>query len=331
MKRLYLIFLIASMILTACKGKYNESTISPSLDLRKGITICEAPKEAIDKVYIVDSTICILYDRSMNDYALRLIPMKQASRSIDLFPYGSGKDSVLMISLSISASLILIKDFVQKKYAILNINQLLGDTLFTIDMIPLTIKTQEMIPINNGNIIYLNQGSFRSNEKRFYTISPAQRPRKVSRNAKKSMNVLDGFFLYEPDMDKLAFLSMYTPEFELYSFSNQKLLHKSIIERDDDFNIIEVNDGKTNQYLFVDRVPFCFMASTSDNERIAAVYRDGQGHSQILCFDWDGNLIDGFVAAGDVYAVSLEHDNLYCWERDEDNDRLVMYDMHNTQ
>ena len=57
------------MILTACKGKYNESTISPSLDLRKGITICEAPKEAIDKVYIVDSTICILYDRSMHDYA----------------------------------------------------------------------------------------------------------------------------------------------------------------------------------------------------------------------------------------------------------------------
>lgn len=108
-------------------------------------------------------------------------------------------------------------------------------------------------------------------------------------------------------------------------------MHKSIIERDDDFNIIEVNNGKTNQYLFVDRVPFCFMASTSDNERIAAVYRDGQGHSQILCFDWDGNLIDGFVAAGDVYAVSLEHDNLYCWERDEDNDRLVMYDMHNTQ
>jgi hypothetical protein len=69
------------------------------------------------------------------------------------------------------------------------------------------------------------------------------------------------------------------------------------------------------------------MCGTSDAVRIAAAYRDELGQSHILLFDWDGNLTAGFVVHGDVWAVSLQDNFVYCWERDKDKDRLVQYDL----
>lgn len=67
------------------------------------------------------------------------------------------------------------------------------------------------------------------------------------------------------------------------------------------------------------------MTATSDADRIVAVYRDEQELSHILRFDWDGNLQGGFIAEGDVWSVSIYNDYLYCWERGEEQDKIVQY------
>lgn len=99
------------------------------------------------------------------------------------------------------------------------------------------------------------------------------------------------------------------------------------IERDEAVEIAEVFSGVIKEFLFKDKVPICFMAGTSDDERIVAAYRDEQAQMHILSFDWDGSLEGGFAVNGDVWFVSIYDNYVYCWERGEDHDRLVRYDI----
>lgn len=118
---------------------------------------------------------------------------------------------------------------------------------------------------------------------------------------------------------------MYSPQIELYNAKTKKLLSTTSIARTEDAEVVYVDTGNINEYLFANKVPLCFMTATSDADRIVAVYRDEQELSHILRFDWDGNLQGGFIAEGDVWSVSIYNDYLYCWERGEEQDKIVQY------
>ena len=318
------------MILTSCNAKVVEKTVSTLIThTAESKTILEIPNGQIEKVFVIDGYICSTFDRGMNEYVLEIRSLSDTSHTVSLIPYGTGEDKMLLVDYSVSGTKILVRDIVQHNYAIVDIHEVMENPSHSIAFKPYTLLTQEMIPIDDGRIAYLNQGSFRSSEKRYYVIGKDEQPRKLSRNGRKSLNVLDGFFLYEPGKDKLAFLNMYTPEIEYYSFHNKKLLSKSRVERENDVQIIELTEGRMSEYLFVNHVPLCFVAGSSDSERIVAVYCDAQEHFHILLLDWDGNLQRCFISEGIVLSASLCNEYLYCWVNSDDVNKLVQYDIRN--
>ncbi|MBO4657130.1 MAG: hypothetical protein J5639_05090 [Bacteroidales bacterium] len=332
MKRLLLSIIFVSIMLTACNVKVVDNYFSslPN-EVAKGKTILEISPGQRENVYIIDGYICSINERGMSEYVLEIRPLDDTTHIVNLIPYGTGADKMLLVDYSISGTKILVRDIVQHNYAIVDIHKVQENPSQTIDLMPYSLLTQELIPIENENIVYLNQGSFRSTEKRYYVIRQDEQPRKLSRNGRKSLNVLDGFFLYEPSRDRLAFLHMYAPEIEYYSFHNQTLLCKSSIEREDDVQIIEYNGDETARFLFMNYVPLCFVAGSSDPERIAAVYCDEQEHFHVLVFDWEGNIQGGFISEREVWSVSICNDYLYCWEKGEEQDKLVQYNMQDIQ
>lgn len=332
MKRVLLIIISVSILFVSCKVNILDNNISSlPIDTRDGKIIIETPNGQREIVYVIDGYICSIFNRGMNDFVLEIMPISDTSNIVNLIPYGSEQDKMLLVDCSVSGTKILIKDIVQRKYTIVDIPTVMEDNFCDINMIPLTLMTQEMIPLNGDKILYLNQGSFRSHEKRFFVVQQESQGHKLSRNAKQSMNVLDGTFLYNSGKNKLAFLPLYSPRIEYYDVNKKQLQRTVSIARDEDVEIVKVYNGYLNEYLFLNNVPICFRDGASDSERIIAVYHDEQGHSHILCFDWDGNFQDGFIAPGNVYAVSLSHGNIYCWERATNKDMLVLYDMHNVK
>ena len=74
-----------------------------------------------------------------------------------------------------SDSKILVEDFVQKKYAVVDVIAAQDGATRKIEMTPLSLLTQEMVPMADGKIMYLNPGSFRNREPRFYVVGPEGR------------------------------------------------------------------------------------------------------------------------------------------------------------
>ncbi len=330
MGRMKKIDLFLSLVLsfTACTSRVSEYTIQylPS-ETREGQTILQVPSGQREKVYVIDSCICSVYERGMNECVLEVRSIADSSQKVNLIPYGSNLGEMLLVDCSVSGSKILIRDIVQKTYTIVDIKQSLEDSSYSIVMLPMTLLTQEMVPICNNRILYLNQGSFRSKEPRFYIIESKEKGHKLTKNGERSLNVLDGTLLYNLANNRIAFVHLYSPDIELYNAQNKRLLSKASITRSEEAEVVYVSTANINKYLFANKVIICFLAATSDNESIVAAYRNEQGSSHILIFDWDGNLKGGFVVLGDVWAVSLQDNYVYCWERGKDQDRLMQYDI----
>lgn len=327
MMKIYLSLLL-SLTLSACTSGLVVRTIKylPS-EMPEGQTILQVPHGQREKVYVIEGNICSIYERGMNDYVIELMSMGDTSVVKRLIPYSAEPDGMLLVDCSASGSTILIEDIIQKKFSVIDVREVMDDRQQEIEMIPLSFFTQEMIPIGVGKILYLNQGSFRSNEPRFFIASPEGDGHRLSKNGQKSLNVLDGTLLYNSARGCVSFLSLYSPEIEFYGVRNKRPQQLISIERNEDVEVLDIFTGVINEYLFKNKAPQCFMCGTSDAVRIAAAYRDELGQSHILLFDWDGNLTAGFDVHGDVWAVSLQDNFVYCWERDKDKDRLVQYDL----
>lgn len=302
-------------------------TSLPSLTI-EGETIFDSPKGEIEQVYVIEGNICSIYKRGMNESVLEIIPMSDTSHSSHIIPYGPNPDQMLLVSSSVSGSRILVKDIVQNKYTIIDVLASVDDINYKPEMIPLTLLTQEMVPVDNEKILYLNQGSFRSHEPRFYLFEPKGRQHKLSKKGQESMNILDGTLLYNPSKNDVAFLSLYSPEIEIYDADSKRQQRKISIDRDEDVEIVYIFSGTIKEYLFKNKVPLCFMTGASDDKRFVAIYRDEQDRSHILLFDWDGNLQNSFIVKDEVWSVSLYDDYIYCWQRGKERDSLVQYTIH---
>ena len=329
MNKYCLILLCLSVLSTACKSDINEIHISSLSSLTiEGKSILDAPKGEKEQVYVIEGNICSIFKRGMNESVLEIKSMSDTSRSVHIIPYGMNPDQMLLVSSSVSGSRILVKDMVQKRYSIVDIWASINDIQYKPEMIPLTLLTQEMVPIDNEIILYLNQGSFRSHEPRFYFFGPKGTTHKLSKKGQESMNILDGTLLYNYSKNNVAYLSLYSPEIEIYDADRKRLQYKISIARDEDVDIVYIFSGAINEYLFKNKVPLCFMTGASDDERFVAVYRDEQGGSHVLLFDWEGNLHNDFIVKDEVWTVSLYDDCVYCWQRSESRDYLVQYPIH---
>ena len=329
MNKYCLLLVCLSVLSTACKSDIDEKCISslPFLTI-DGTTIFDAPRSEIGKVYVIEGNICSIYNRGKKEFVLEIKPMSDKSHSTHIIPYGPDSDQMLLVSSSVSGSRILVQDIVQKKYTIVDILAPVENIHYKPEMIPLTLLTQEMVPIDKDKILYLNQGSFRSREPRFYYDVPNKKPHKISKNGQKSMNILDGTLLYNSSKNNVAFLSLYTPEIEIYDADSKSQKYKISIARDEDVEIVYIFSGTIKEYLFKNKVPLCFMTGASDDESLVAVYRDEKGLSYILLFDWEGNLHNGFMVKEEVCSVSLYDDYIYCWQRSGERDCLVQYHIH---
>ena len=325
MKKLYLL-LFLFLTSSSCTSRVNESTImSLPSEIHDGMIIFQEPSGQREKVFVIEGQICSIYERGRSNYVLEIMPLRDTSHAIKLIQYGSDPGEMMLVDCSASDSKILIRDIVQNTYTVINIKQVLDDSSYSIEMLPMTLLTQEMVPFNNDKILYLNQGSFRSKEPRFYIIGTQEQGHKLSKNGRKSLNVLDGALLHNPENNRIAFVHLYSPIIELYNAQNKRLLSSASISRSEEAEVVYVSTDSINQYLFANKVIICFMTATSDNERIVAAYRDEQDRSHILSFDWEGNLLGGFIVEGEVWSVSLYNDYIYCWERGKEQDMLVQY------
>ena len=325
MKKLVLLLLLI-LTSSACTSRVTESTImSLSSETQEGLIILQEPRGQREKVFVIDDHICSIYERGKNNYVLEIKSMEDTSYVVNLIPYGSKHGEMLLVDCSASGSKILIRDVVQNTYIVVDIKQVLEDSSHSIEVLPMTLLTQEMVPFGNDKLLYLNQGSFRSKEPRFYIIGAEEQGHMLTQNGRKSLNVLDGTLLYNPTAGKVAFVSMYSPQIELYNAKTKKILSTTSIARSEDAEVVYVDTENISEYLFANKVPLCFLTATSDEDRIVAVYRDEQDFSHILLFDWDGNLQGGFIAGGEVWSVSIYNDYIYCWEKAREHDRLVRY------
>lgn len=323
---LFYISLFLSLILSACMDRIaRNNIISLPSETREGQTILQVPAGQREKVYVIDGNICSIYERGLDRCVLEIQPLADSSHSISIIPYGSNPGEMLLVDCSASGSKILIRDIVQKTYTVVDVTQVQEESSYRIETLPSTLLTQEMVSFNNDKILYLNQGSFRSKEPRFYIIGAEEQGHKLTPNGMKSLNVLDGTLLYNSAAGKVAFVSMYSPQIELYNANTKKILSTTSIARSEDAEVVYVDTENISEYLFANKVPLCFMTATSDNERIVAAYRDEQDNSRILLFDWDGHLLGGFIVEGEVWSVSIYNDYIYCWEKAREHDRLVRY------
>ncbi|MCR5828037.1 MAG: hypothetical protein K6G53_06440 [Bacteroidales bacterium] len=328
MKTNGLLLLSAAIMLASCQSMVVENVItSLPHETKNGEIIFEVPAGQRENVYVVEGNICSVYKRGMNDYVLEIMSMDDTSQVVNLIPFGEGEDAMMLVACYVSDSRILVEDIVQKKYAVVDVMAVQWGARRKIEMASLSLLTQEMVPMDDGKIMYLNPGSFRSREPRFYVVDPKGGSRKLSKNGQKSLNVLKGSLLYNPQKNCVAFLSRHTPEIEFYGADNKSLRRKLTIERDEVVEIAEVFSGVIKEYLFKNKVPICFMTGTSDDERIVAAYRDEHAQMHLLSFDWDGSLEGGFAVNDDVWSVSVCDNYVYCWERGEEHDRLVRYDI----
>ena len=323
---LFYISLLLLLTLSSCTDRITRNIIiSLPSEVKEGQTILQTPAGQREKVYVIDGNNCSIYERGIDRCVLEIQPLSDTSHSISLIPYGSEPGEMLLVDCSASGSKILIRDIVQKTYTVVDVTKVMEDSSHRIESLPMTLLTQEMVPFNNDKILYLNQGSFRSKEPRFYIIGTEEQGHKLSKNGERSLNVLDGTLLYNQENNRIAFVHLYSPVIELYIAQNKRLLCTASISRSEEAEVVYVSNDSINQYLFANKVIICFMTATSDNERIVAAYRDEQDNSRILLFDWDGNLLGGFIVEGEVWSVSLYNDYLYCWERGKEQDMLVQY------
>lgn len=163
-------------MLASCQSMVEENVISslPS-ETKTGEIILEAPAGQRERVYVVEGNICSVFKRGMSDYVLEIMPMNDTSRVANLIPYGNGEDAMMLVACYVSDSKILVEDFVQKKYAVVDVMAVQEDAGRKVEMLPLSLLTQEMVPMADGKIMYLNPGSFRSSEPRFYVVGPEGR------------------------------------------------------------------------------------------------------------------------------------------------------------
>ncbi len=323
---LFYISLLLLLTLSSCTDRITRNIIiSLPSEVKEGQTILQTPAGQREKVYVIDGNICSIYERGIDRCVLEIQPLSDTSHSISLIPYGSEPGEMLLVDCSASGSKILIRDIVQKTYTVVDVTKVMEDSSHRIESLPMTLLTQEITPFDNDRLLYLNQGSFRSKEPRFYIIGAEEQGHMLTQNGRKSLNVLDGTLLYNPTAGKVAFVSMYSPQIELYNAKTKKILSTTSIARSEDAEVVYVDTENISEYLFANKVPLCFLTATSDEDRIVAVYRDEQDFSHILLFDWDGNLQSGFIAGGEVWSVSIYNDYIYCWEKAREHDRLVRY------
>lgn len=191
--------------------------------------------------------------------------------------------------------------------------------------IHINVLTQRILPVDQ-RYLYLNQYSFDGRESRLVWLNADTGQKEKKHHENHYMNVLNGVVLYNKEKRVAVFGSEYSPELEFYD-SSLRLVKKYVFPNQPSTYMELKNDDGPNMFLVQDRHRSFRSASGGENV-FAVIYHDEHRQSdEVLIFNWEGVLRDGFCVSMEAKRVSLVEDggSVCVWGRSGDKDVLQKY------
>ena len=324
---------IAGIILfPACRSVPEVPEVSyplPDQVRSDGITVFRAGKETVSQVYLIKDILCKVYDRGQKSFALALENLAPGFPIRSYVKYGGSNEDEMMLTLSSRGPEgILLHDLPLERMAYVDVAKALSDSLYEPDLFPSNVISQEVIPLEGRELLYLNRYSWEEGAPRFYRTNGKGNQRYHRKGRKDGFSIINGELICSKAKGKVAFADRRYPVIEIWSLDG-KLQQRIQVEEERSFEIRELEFGGKKDFYFVNEVPNCFVSGAGTDSMLALAYQNAGGESCVYILDWEGVLHQSFKVSGKVKAISLSvsGNDVYCWSSFDDEDRLVRYSL----
>lgn len=343
-------------LLISCGQPKNELSDKTVL-LDEDLLFQAIPMQMSDVWYPADSIYATRY-YVYADSILIVENQKQAGRFLDFYdmrshklvtsrlPYGEGPNEWLFIQLFYEENAMRVVDYLNRRFCNLDIHNVLTDANYQPRLIPYArhIITSPVVQFGDS-VIYVNPFHYVNHRMnidqrppRFYTLSESEL------NSSQNMdyeyltpNVGQGFTGANSRVGKIFFAQRNASEIEFYNSQLEltKIISGPIQIPEAELYIDAPKSGMRNVTFTGKGRPKAYEAYTALGEKLYFLYTgeyvewDKETHypSYILCFDWDGNLLQSYRAPMRLENLSVsssEPNVFYATIKDEeDNPRLV--------
>lgn len=321
-----------SFLFPACRSVPEAPVVSfplPEQVRWDGETVLRVGKYSVSRVYLIKDILCKVYDREQNSFALALETLEPGIVSRSFVKYGGhNADEMLLTLASRGPDGILLHDFPLERIAYVDVEKALSDSLYEPDFFPSDVFSQEVIPLEGHELLYLNRYSWEEGAPRFYRTNGKGNQRHHRKGRKDGFSILNGELILNKVQGKVAFADRRYPVVEIWSLDG-KLQKRIQVEEERSFEIRELEIGGKKDYYFVNVAPCCFASGSGTDSTLALAYQDAEGQYCVYIMDWEGVLHQSFKVSGKIKEISLSvsGDFVYCWSSFDDEDRLVRYSL----
>lgn len=294
-----------------------------------GETVFREGKDSVSRVYLIKDILCKVYNRGEKSFALALENLEPGFPSRSYVKYGGLNEDEMMLTLaSRGPEGILLHDWPLERMAYVDVEKALSDSLYEPDVFPCDVVSQEVIPLEGHELLYLNRYSWEEGAPRFYRTNGKGNQRYHRKGRKDGFSILNGELILNKVQGKVAFADRRYPVVEIWSLDG-KLQKRIQVEEERSFEIRELEIGGKKDYYFVNVAPCCFASGAGTDSTLALAYQNAEGESSVYIMDWEGVLHQSFKVSGKVKEISLSvsGEDVYCWSSFDDEDRLVRYSL----
>ena len=324
---------IAGIILfPACRSVPEVPVVSyplPEQIRSDGETVFRVGRDSVSRLYLIKDILCKVYDRGQNSFALALENLDTGLPTRSYVKYGGINEDEMMLTLSSRGPEgILLHDLPLGRMAYVDVAKALSDSLYEPDIFPSDVISQEVIPFEGQELLYLNRYSWEEGQPRFYRTNGKGNQRYHRKGRKDGFSIINGELICSKAKGKVAFADRRYPVIEIWSLDG-KLQKRIQVAEERPFEIRELEIGGKKDFYFVNEAPSCFVSGAGTDSMLALAYRNAGGESCVYIMDWEGVLHQSFKVSGKVKAISLSvsGDEVYCWSSFDDEDRLVRYSL----
>ena len=216
-----------------------------------GETVFRVGKDSVSRVYLIKDILCKVYNRGEKSFALALENLEPGFPSRSYVKYGGLNEDEMMLTLaSRGPEGILLHDWPLERMAYVDVEKALSDSLYEPDVFPCDVVSQEVIPLEGHELLYLNRYSWEEGAPRFYRTNGKGNQRYHRKGRKDGFSILNGELILNKVQGKVAFADRRYPVVEIWSLDG-KLQKRIQVEEERSFEIRELEIGGKKDYYFV--------------------------------------------------------------------------------